>query len=161
MTPRLRSVLLAREARGHAGWDDAASARDALRRAREHTETRHDDDPAWLDFYGPADFANHERDAAQMLGDSAAAEGSAREALKLNDPVAYPRNHAFYLVRLSQVLVKRRQIDESVAIATEAADAASHLDSARVTRGIADTARELAPFRSNPNVSDFLERVAA
>jgi transcriptional regulator with XRE-family HTH domain len=160
-TPRLRSVLLAREAWGHAASDDGSSAHDALRRARDTTDTRHDDDPVWLDFYGPADFANHERNVALTLGDSAAAEDSARDALRFNDPVAYPRNHAIYLVRLSEVLVKRREIDESVAVATEAVDAASHLDSARVTRGIADTAHALRPFAAEPNVSEFLERVAA
>jgi hypothetical protein len=52
-TPRLRSMLHAREALGHAGAGDGASAHAALRRAREHAETRHDADPRWLAFYGP------------------------------------------------------------------------------------------------------------
>lgn len=161
MTPRLESVLLAREAWGHAASGDAPGAHDALRRACAHTEKRRDDDPPWLDFYGPADFAWHEHHIALALNDLAAAESAAREALELNDPVAYPRNHALYLVRLSDVLVQRGEVDEGVATVAEAVDVASHLDSARVRRGITDTARGLAAYDSKPNVREFLERVAA
>lgn len=143
-TPRLISDLLAHEALGHAGQGDATSAHTALRRAREHTETHHDDDPAWLTFYGPADFAWQEHRVALMLGDFNAAEDAARTALAMNDHIAYPRNHALYLVHLADILVQRREIDEATAVAKQASVAAAGLNSPRVTRELHSVTQSLA-----------------
>jgi transcriptional regulator with XRE-family HTH domain len=156
-TPRLTSVLLARQALGHAGAREATSARVALRRARGLADsTRHDADPRWLDFYGTADFACYEYRVALMLGDAAAAEDAARTALALGDPVAYPRNQALDLINLAEVLAQRRKVDESAAVATQAMIAAADIDSGRVSRGLRDVARRLRPYRANPGVGEFL-----
>jgi transcriptional regulator with XRE-family HTH domain len=158
-TPRLRSLLLAREALGHAGAGDTTSAHAALRRARVIADRAHDDDQSWLAFYGPADFTSHEYRVALMLGDLAAAEDAARTTHALeDDPFAYPRNYALGLIDLADVLVQRREIDESAAVATEAIVAAADLDSARVTRGVAAIARSLAPYRNSPGVGEFIDR---
>jgi tetratricopeptide (TPR) repeat protein len=157
-TPRLKSVLLAREALGHALGDNATSARAALRRARGLIDQAHDDDPSWITVAGPANLASHECRVALALNDFATAEDAARTALALNDPVGYPRNHALYLTRLADVLAQRREIDESAAVATQAIVAAAALDSARVTRGVAAIARSLAPYRNSPGVGEFLAR---
>ena len=147
-TPRLKSLLLAREALGHAGTGDAAGAVAALRRARSLAERpRHDDDPIWLAFYGPADFASHERRVALALNDLATAEDRARTALALTDPIGYPRNHAQYLVRLADDLVQRRQIDEAVAIAKRATTAFAAMESPRVTHALHAVIQSLAPFK--------------
>ena len=147
-TPRLKSLLLAREALGHAGTGDAAGAVVALRRARHLAERpRHDDDPIWLAFYGPADFASHERRVALALNDLATAEDRARTALALTDPIGYPRNHAQYLVRLADDLVQRRQIDEAVAIAKQASHAVAAIESPRVTHALHAVTQRLAPFK--------------
>jgi transcriptional regulator with XRE-family HTH domain len=159
-TPRLKSMLLAREAVGHAGAGDGASARVALRRARGPAEdTRHADDPRWLDYYGMAEFACHELRVAMMLGDLTAAEDGARTAVVLSDPVAYPRDYALDLVNLADVLAQRRNIDESAAIATEATVAAADLDSGRVQRGVRTVAQRLAPYRGDAGVDRFLALV--
>jgi transcriptional regulator with XRE-family HTH domain len=158
-TPRLRSMLAAREALGHAQHGDATSTHAALRRARAHTNTSHPDDPIWLAFYGPADFAAHEQRAALMLGDLAAAEDAARTAHALDDPVAYPRTFTLGLIELADVLARRRKIDESAAHATQAAVAATDLDSGRVTRGLRDVAERLEPYRGNTDVGAFLALV--
>lgn len=147
-TPRLSSVLLAREALGHAGWGDAASAHAALRRAHRLIDRAHDDDPSWIAFYGPANFASQEHRVALMLGDTTAAEESARAALALNDHFCYPRNHAFYLANLANVLVQRREINEAAAIAKQAAAAAANLDSGRVTRQLHAVTQSLAAVRT-------------
>ena len=134
-----------REAQGHAGQGDAARTHAVLRRARNLAErSRHDDDPAWIDLYGPAEFASHERRAALLLGDMAATEEAARAALALSDPVAFPRNHALYLTYLADVLVRRRELDEGATIARQATVAAAGLDSARVTRQLQAVTQRLA-----------------
>jgi transcriptional regulator with XRE-family HTH domain len=160
-TPRLKSMLLVREALGHAGAGDATSARATLRKAGGLADQpRHDDDPRWLNYYGLADYACFEHRAALMLGDDAAAEEGARTAQAMGDPVAYPRDHALDLVNLAAVLAQRRKIDESAAVALQAAIAAASLDSRRVTRGLHGVARRLAPFKAEPGVGQFLAQVA-
>jgi hypothetical protein len=160
-TPRLMSVLLGREALGHAGAGDAPSARAALRRARSlASRTRDDGEPTWLDLYKPGGLASHEHRAALMLGDLAAAEDAARRTLALTDPITYPRNRALDLVNLADVLVQRGEIDESAAFATQAAVAAADLESGRVTRGLRDVAGRLEPHRDNADVGEFLALVA-
>jgi tetratricopeptide (TPR) repeat protein len=158
-TPRLRSMLAAREALGHAGAGDSTSAHTALRRARAHVETRRDDDPLWLDFWALDDLASHEHRVALMLGDTAAAEEAARIALARGDPVAYPRNHALDLVNLADVLAQLGEVDESAAVATRAAVAAADLESGRVTRELRDVAGRLGPHRGQPDVDRFLALV--
>jgi hypothetical protein len=91
-----------------------------------------------------------------MLGDDAAAEGGARTALAMSDPVAYPRDHAIDLVNLAAVLAHRRKIDESAAVASQAATAAANLDSGRVKRELRGVARRLTPYRDEPAVGEFL-----
>jgi hypothetical protein len=152
-------MLDAREALGHAGTGDAASAHAALGRARKHVETKHDADPRWLAFYGPDDLASHEHRVALMLGDLAAAEVASRIAHALDDPIAYPRNYTLGLIELADVLARRHEVDESAAFATEAALAAADLDSGRVTRGLRSVAKRLEPYRDDADVGAFLARV--
>jgi hypothetical protein len=89
-TPRLTSLLLAREALGHAGAGDATAASACLRRARGLVETRHDDDPYWLGHYDEADFTCQEHRVALMLGERAEAEHVARTALRSAIPSPTP-----------------------------------------------------------------------
>ena len=142
--PRLRSLLLAREALGHAGAGDRQGARAALGRARSLADQEHSDDPIWLSFYGPADLVSHERLVALAANDVVAAEDRARAALALNDPVASPRNNVLYLTRLAEILVRRREIDESTAIVRQATEAATDLKSARVKRALHAVSQSLA-----------------
>jgi hypothetical protein len=95
-----------------------------------------------------------------MLGDLAAAEDASRTAHALGDPIAYPRNYALGLIELADVLAQRRKVDESAAVATQAAVAAADLESGRVTRGLRNVAGRLEPHRDNADVGAFLALVA-
>lgn len=155
-------MLFAREALGHAGAGDAPSASAALRRARRLANRASDDgEPDWLDLHKPGGLASHEHRVALTIGDLAAAEDAARTALALNDPIAYPRNHALDLVNLADVLAQRRKIDESASVASQAAAAAADLDSGRVTQGLRAVARRLAPFHEDPSVGPHLDAINA
>lgn len=160
-TPRLTSVLLAREALGHAGDGNATYARTALRHARGFVDQTHDDDPSWITVSWPANFASNECRIALILGDAVAAQDAARTALALNDPIAYPRNHALYMVQLADVFAQRGKIEESVAVAKRAIDAAADIDSRRVTRGLRDVAQRLEPHRASAAVGPQLDAIHA
>jgi hypothetical protein len=62
-------------------------------------------------------------------------------------------------VHLADVLAQRRKIDESAAVASQAATAAANVDSGRVKRGLHGVARRLAPFKDEPAVAEFLALV--
>jgi transcriptional regulator with XRE-family HTH domain len=120
-TPILLSLLAAREAVGHAQTGDHNAAVSNIGEARQWLDHgRRGDEPFWLDFWGPADLALHEMMVALGTGQSNLAETAARRALASVDAEAYPRNHTSYASHLSLVLIRRRQLDEAIAITSDA-----------------------------------------
>lgn len=156
-TPRLRSLLFAREALGHARARDAAATHRTLRRATvELDRGGNDEDPLWLDFYDQADLSWHEMLAALDRQDLAAAEQAIRTALAAVAS-SFPRNHALYLAALADVVVARGRIDEGLQVASRAVSRASDLGSRRVDLEVDAVRRRLAPFWRSPEVRGFLE----
>ena len=83
---------------------------------------RDSDEPFWLDFWGPADLAQHEMRATLALGDLVNAERAARTAYTLCDAALYPRNHALYAARLGAVLAIGKKYDEAVSVTSHAVE---------------------------------------
>ncbi|MGH3929775.1 MAG: helix-turn-helix domain-containing protein [Pseudonocardiaceae bacterium] len=156
-TPRLRSLLLNREALGHARAGDKHASWQALHQAETFLDAgRRDDDPAWLYFWDEADFASCQRAAALSLGDLPLAERCSRTALVMVRP-EYPRNRISYLAGRAEVLIRQRSIDEAVATAAQAVEGASEVSSAMVDKRIAQTRAELTRYSANPRVAEFLD----
>ncbi len=137
-TPGLLSLLAAREAVGHAHNRDRAAAAAAISDARRSLDQRkHSEEPllwgAWLDFWGPADLACHENRVSLALGNGTAAEEAARAAFSSVDAATYPRNYTIYAVRLGSTLVQRGQLDEAIAVTSEAVQ---HVAAVRGSRRI-------------------------
>lgn len=131
-TPRFQSMLAAREAMGHAHLGDFKSAAAALDRAHVGLDRgAHDDDSAWLNFWGPPDLASYTKEVALVAGESRAAEESARRAVAAVDASQFPRNHASYQASLGGVLAER-DLDEALPVIAQAAQKAANLNSARV-----------------------------
>ncbi|MGH3929550.1 MAG: helix-turn-helix domain-containing protein, partial [Pseudonocardiaceae bacterium] len=67
-TPKLLSLLSAREAIGHAQAGDHQAAISSIAQARHHLDQgEHSEDPFWLGFYGPSDLAWHETLTAVLM----------------------------------------------------------------------------------------------
>lgn len=143
-TPRLVSLLSAREALGHARAGDAGAAGKALNRAHTTLTDHTEDDPAWLSFWDAADLAGHESTAARHLRDLDRAEQTARDALTLTDGRRYPRNRAMNVARLGSVLAQRGNLDEAVPITAHAVLAARELHSQRLTSEVSTALDALA-----------------
>jgi len=136
-TARLTSVLLARRALAHAHDGDRRGAEHAFGQAGELLGAGpEDDDPPWTGFWGTADLAWHEAQAARALGSCERAEECTRAALTAVDPVRYARSSTLYLAFLSTLLAQRGAFDEGIHAAADAVLAAAHLGSARVQRQI-------------------------
>ncbi|MBV9312735.1 MAG: hypothetical protein JO100_03135 [Pseudonocardia sp.] len=159
-SPRLLSLLAAREALGHAYAGDRDASRRALDQAHTdlHQEGRHDADPPWLSFWGPSDLASHASRAAHRLGDLPAAERSAREALVTVDPARYPRNQALYQANLGAVLIARRNLDEGLPLVAGAALQSADINSARLATKVQSVIVDLqASHGDTPAVRDLAE----
>lgn len=113
---RVRSLLAAREALGHAVLGDRVGSDRLLARSAQLLDRGPgSDDPTWIGFWGPADLACHRSKAALMLGDWASAERAARTASATIRPAGLTRNAALYRVRLGYILARRRALDEAIA----------------------------------------------
>jgi transcriptional regulator with XRE-family HTH domain len=120
-TPILLSLLAAREAVGHAQAGDRQAATSAIAESRRWLDLgREGEEPFWLDFWGPADLAAHEMLVGLGTGQGDLAETAARRALGSVDAAAFPRNHTSYASHLGWVLVRRGQLDEAIAVISDA-----------------------------------------
>ncbi|MGH3797307.1 MAG: helix-turn-helix domain-containing protein [Pseudonocardiaceae bacterium] len=120
-TPRLLSLLAAREALGHAQAGDSPAAVAAISRARHWLDQgEQSEDPFWLGFYGSTDLAAHETTAALLMRNGKLAETSARAALADVDATSFPRNHVLRTVRLGSVLTQVGKLDEAINVTSRA-----------------------------------------
>lgn len=119
--PTLLSLLAAREALGHARAGDRAAAISCLAEARRWLDHgRRGDEPQWLGFWGAADLAWHETQVGLITRNGKSAEIAARVALTTVDAEAFPRNHTLYTARLGSVLTWLGQLDEAIAVTSDA-----------------------------------------
>lgn len=120
-TPRLLSLLAAREAIGHAQAGDSSAAISSVARARHWLDQGEQSaEPFWLGFYGPADLAWHETLAALLIRNGQLAETSARAALAKVDGTAFPRNQVLLTARLGSVLTQVGHLDEAINVTSRA-----------------------------------------
>lgn len=144
-SPAMLSLLAARESMGHAALGDTSAAAAALSRAhRLLDQGRLENEPRWLQFWGPADLSIHEMLSARLAGRMDAAERAAQEAVASADPVAAPRNHAMYVASLGSSLARVGKWDEAVEAARQAIGSTARKGSQRVTAEVRETARLLA-----------------
>ncbi|HEX2300050.1 MAG TPA: helix-turn-helix transcriptional regulator [Pseudonocardiaceae bacterium] len=120
-TPKLLSLLAAREAIGHAQAGDTAAAVSSVARARHWLgQGEQSVDPFWLGFYGPADLAWHETLVGATTRNAKLAETSARAAFASVDATQFPRNQVLYTVRLGSVLTQVGRLDEAINVTSRA-----------------------------------------
>jgi hypothetical protein len=159
-TPKLSSLLAAREALAHARLGDMPRCGGALASAeRLLTEGEDSDDEDWLAFWGPADFFGTVASAQLSTGVPGHAAQSGRAALAAVHP-AYPRNEACYRARLAQALVALGDVDEGATVASDALGRLDTITSARVRDDLRSLRGQLEPHRTVPAVRDCLDQLA-
>ncbi|AIR98556.1 tetratricopeptide repeat protein [Streptomyces glaucescens] len=159
-SPRLMSLLALREAGGWAGLADRAGCAQALTRAQALFERGPSDaDPEWMSFYGEAELAGLEAQCWSALGDWRRAARHAGRAARLQDP-HFTRNIALYTAELADDLARGGRPDEAAAAGLRVLELLDQVQSSRVQRMLAGTARVLSPHRRAAGVSAFLERHA-
>lgn len=145
-TPRLASLLAAREAVCWAQQRDAAAASAAMRRAAHTFRPEVDaDDPAWIDFYDAAELTAHRATAAAYLGRHDQAVDHFRTVLDGLRP-EFQRNRAMYTVRLGQHLLALGDeagacttVDPVLPLLTEVRSGRAHASFAQLHAVVADS----------------------
>ena len=156
MTPRLASLLSARQAIGHARAGDRSAAVNAMSDAERFlgSRTPEDDEPRWLHFWGSADLSCHEARAFLALGDAAQAERAASAAQDICDESIYPRNHTIYAAVRARALIEGGKVDDAIAAAMPVVARVSTLGSRRIVSETRSTVRMLSKYRNyGPAVS--------
>ncbi|MEV5435972.1 hypothetical protein AB0K80_08060 [Streptomyces sp. NPDC052682] len=160
-SPRLMSLLALREAGGWAGLADRVGCEQALARAHALFERGPSDaDPEWMTFYGEAELEGLEAQCWSTLGDWRRAARHARRAAELQDP-HFTRNRALYTAELADDLARGGRPDEAAAAGMRVLDLLEEVQSSRIHRMLAGTARVLLPHRRASGVSAFLDRHAS
>ena len=157
MTPRLASLICARQAIGYAKDDDRHSAAKAIVSAERFLGNGavDDDEPTWLHFWGPADLHCHRARAYLMLGEPNEAERAASAARLDCDEALYPRNHAIYSALQARALIEDGRVDEAIAAATPVVARVSTLGSRRIVAEARATIRLLDKRRSYAPAASF------
>ncbi|QLH23815.1 sporulation protein [Streptomyces sp. Rer75] len=158
-TPRGMALFLAHEARALSTAQDYTGAVRAMNEAEKSFE-RVDaaDDPKWLSYMDEAELVGEFCHCFRDLKRGSEAVRLAERAVALTDP-KYARTLGFVRMVLAQSQLLNGDLEEAVATATQAVEAAEALQSARFQCYVENFQREISPFAGISIVRQFNERV--
>lgn len=154
------AMFLAMEARALAGSGQARACRQVLHKAEQAFERRDPSrDPSWISYFNPEELAGEAAHCFRDLGRSEETRLFGAQAL---DPATTPlRTRAFIGMVNATGALTGGNLDEAVALATEAVDLAGPLQSRRYVRYLADFHGSLvAKHAGHPLVVLFTEKAA-
>jgi hypothetical protein len=158
-SPRWRSLLAMREARGWALQGERHLTDQAVVRAHDlYAKGPADADPNWLEFYTPAELTGLESLCRADLGQHDRAAAGAQSAVLLSGE-KHTRNRALYTADIALHHAVREHPDPEAA-----ADAATRtlaylpdITSSRLTRALRDIAAALQQHRTVPAVANWFD----
>jgi transcriptional regulator with XRE-family HTH domain len=157
LTPRLTSLISARQAIGYARIGDKDAAVKAMAAAERSlgAGTPEDNEPTWLNFWGPADLSCHQARTFLALGKPAEAERFAALALDACDEAVYPRNHTIYAAVRATALLQDRRVDDAISAATPVVARVSTLGSRRIVAETQSLVSLLGNYRTYGPAASF------
>ncbi|SFD33900.1 hypothetical protein SAMN05421773_113113 [Streptomyces aidingensis] len=157
---QLRALLALREAGGWAGLGDRRGCEQALARAASLFDRGPGtEEPEWMSFFGPAEYAWLEAQCWSALDDWPRAVHSARQAVQLQEP-HFVRNRALFTAALAGGLARGGRPEEAAAAGLGTLDLLTQVGSARITGMLTATARRLRPYAAgSAEVGEFLSRM--
>jgi hypothetical protein len=150
-------MFLAMEARALASAGESRACADVLHRAEQAFDRRDPaKDPAWIGYFDALELAGEAAHCFRDLGQPRETQTSAAQAI---DPaLTPPRTRAFIGMVTATGALKAGNLDEALALATDAAGLTGSLQSSRYIRYLADFQRSLYEKHSaHPAVRTFTE----
>ncbi|MGP4110721.1 regulator [Streptomyces sp. 4N509B] len=160
--PTVQALLHAVEARGHGLLGEVRSCTAALARAERALEAarRGEEVPHWARFFDEAQLADELGHCHRDLRQYRAAARHAERSLQLRGP-AYARSRVFCRVVLACARLGLGDVEQACVLASEAAQQASEMRSARALEYLQDFERRLEPYRDAAPVRAYREKTAA
>ncbi|MFD8965099.1 hypothetical protein ACFV0C_08855 [Streptomyces sp. NPDC059568] len=157
---RVAALLAIREAQGHAKVGDEIACEASIKRAWTDWELGDDErDPDWTLFLNFAELTCLEGMCRLDLGQTARAQKLLAKSEALQD-VAHSRNRGMCLGRLSVAAIGNKDIQHSVAAATESLRLIdSGMSSNRAVAQLKIVHEGLAPHHRSREVGDLLEQI--
>lgn len=154
--PRLRALLAAREATGHAALGDSNAAQDAAQRAWRALESGQGNDPAWVAFVSPVELAGilghvysrigHHPTALTYLTDAAQMQGR-------------PRNATSWRLGLAEGYAVAGDFGQAADLGARLLPEVLELSSTRIRQQVTSLSRALMPHSAVREVADFRQQV--
>lgn len=160
-SPRLRSILAAREATALARLGDGPGSARALSTAWQELD-RADagaDELEWGAFHGPAELYAAEGKVALLVDEPVAAEPALRRSLAAVRP-DHRRNRALYGTRLAEANLAAGEREQALAAGLDALTAASGVTSSRVHGHLRQLGRRLAREAPVEGLDEFTAGLA-
>ncbi|MEU4898867.1 hypothetical protein AB0B12_42015 [Streptomyces sp. NPDC044780] len=158
-SPRMLSLFAMREAGGWALLGDASAADKAIIKThRLYAQGPSDADPAWLEFYTPAELAGLEALARADLGQHQRAAAGAEQAVLLHGD-AFARNRALYTadVAIQHALRDRPEAEAAAEAAGRVLAYLPQVRSDRLLQQLHNVESALQRHAAVPAVADWLE----
>ncbi|MFH8368598.1 transcriptional regulator [Streptomyces sp. NPDC018031] len=161
--PRAEAMFHAAEARGHALLGDARAAESASGRAQQaldRAEAAADsgDDPQWISHFDRSYLADELAHCHRDLGQAESARQRAEETLA-GLPEGRVRRRAIATLLLATAQVQQRDVEQACHTGTRAVELLGSLRSNRGAEYLDDLQQRLEPFRDEPVVREFGERL--
>jgi transcriptional regulator with XRE-family HTH domain len=159
-SPDLEARLLAMEARGRAGRDEAGACAKLLTRAEAALGRKQPDDhrSPWVSQFDAGSLAGEAARCMTALRDWPEARRQAETTIRLR-PGGRARSRAFGQLALAMAMVAQGHPDEACPIAQDAIDSTQSLGSFLVIEQLLGLRHALRPYGLNRVVADFADRL--
>ncbi|MBV9162343.1 MAG: helix-turn-helix transcriptional regulator [Pseudonocardiales bacterium] len=160
-TAGLLTALYIRQAKALASLGDSSGCAAAISKTRTHVERlKHDDEPPYLYWVGPAEVTYVAGRCLLQLGKADQAAAMLQDGVDLLKE-SFIRDRTTFSIRLAEALAHpgpQRDLDAAAGRGIAALDLSQNLDSTRGTSRLRDLYRQLKPHAKVPAVGDFLEQ---
>lgn len=159
-SPRMHALFAMREACGWALIGDRSACNAAIVDANAfYAQGPRDHDPAWLEFFTPAELAGLEALCRADLGQHERAAFGAEQAVLLHG-TAFARNRALYLadVAVQNAVRERPDVDAAVHAADEVLTFVPEVKSRRLLDALREVEAALQRHAKSPVAADWLDR---
>ncbi|MFD9793750.1 hypothetical protein ACFWXK_22715 [Streptomyces sp. NPDC059070] len=158
--PRVEALLAIREAQGHASVGDALSCEASIQRAWARWETGPTRrDPDWTTFLNEAELTCLEGMCRLDLGQHRRAQRLLARSEKIQD-IPHSRNRAMCLGRLSVAALAGRDLEQTIAAATESLHLIQRgMTSTRASQQLRIVNKGLTPYLRSRGVQELTEQI--
>jgi hypothetical protein len=158
-TATMRAQFLMMEARAHAARRDKGDCFRAMSEAERAFGARQPDaDPEWIRYFDHAEYSDEVAHCHRDLGHAHVARRLAEQSLAAVTDDEYARSRVFTRLVLAAATLGQGEVEEASHIGEQAVLHVRRTSSARCVGYLDDFAKQLLPYRDQPQAARFLRQ---